>query len=78
MIAIGSIVSGYRVERVLGAGGMGTVYLAQNPELPRRDALKVLSARRGQAATPEYRLDLQPRRDRRATALDRDAICRRH
>src|SRR6201985_1642933 len=44
MIAIGSIVSGYRVERVLGAGGMGTVYLAQNPELPRRDALKVLSA----------------------------------
>jgi eukaryotic-like serine/threonine-protein kinase len=44
MITIGSIVSGYRVERVLGAGGMGTVYLAQNPELPRRDALKVLSA----------------------------------
>lgn len=44
MITIGSIISGYRVERVLGAGGMGTVYLAQNPELPRHDALKVLSA----------------------------------
>ncbi|MFQ6393061.1 serine/threonine-protein kinase [Nocardia sp. KC 131] len=40
----GAIVGGYRVLHVLGAGGMGTVYLAQNPILPRRDALKVLSA----------------------------------
>lgn len=39
----GAIVGGYRVIKVLGAGGMGTVYLAQNPSLPRRDALKVLS-----------------------------------
>jgi serine/threonine protein kinase len=37
-------VAGYRIERVLGIGGMGTVYLAQNPTLPRRDALKILSA----------------------------------
>jgi eukaryotic-like serine/threonine-protein kinase len=44
MITTGSVVAGYRIERVLGSGGMGTVYLAQNPELPRRDALKVLSA----------------------------------
>ncbi|TDZ83238.1 Serine/threonine-protein kinase PknJ [Mycobacteroides salmoniphilum] len=40
----GSLVSGYRIDRVLGAGGMGTVYLADNPVLPRKDALKVLSA----------------------------------
>ncbi|WP_216914528.1 serine/threonine-protein kinase [Nocardia sp. NBC_01377] len=40
----GAIVGGYRVLHVLGSGGMGTVYLAQNPILPRRDALKVLSA----------------------------------
>src|SRR5690606_29766393 len=40
----GAIVGGYRVIKVLGSGGMGTVYLAQNPILPRRDALKVLSA----------------------------------
>ncbi|MFC4124779.1 serine/threonine-protein kinase [Nocardia rhizosphaerae] len=39
--------------KVLGAGGMGTVYLAQNPSLPRRDALKVLS---GDLSTdPEFR-----------------------
>ncbi|MBE5449276.1 serine/threonine protein kinase [Mycobacteroides abscessus subsp. abscessus] len=47
----GSLVSGYRIDRVLGAGGMGTVYLADNPVLPRKDALKVLSA--------EYSLDGQ-------------------
>lgn len=44
MLSVGSVVAGYRVERVLGAGGMGAVYLVANPELPRRDALKVLSA----------------------------------
>lgn len=40
----GSSVAGYRIVRLLGAGGMGTVYLAVNPVLPRQDALKVLSA----------------------------------
>ncbi|MFD4442683.1 serine/threonine-protein kinase [Nocardia sp. NPDC058519] len=40
----GAIVGGYRVLNILGSGGMGTVYLAQNPILPRTDALKVLSA----------------------------------
>jgi eukaryotic-like serine/threonine-protein kinase len=44
MLPVGAVVAGYRIERVLGTGGMGAVYLAQNPTLPRRDALKVLSA----------------------------------
>ncbi len=43
MLSVGSTFAGYRIERLLGVGGMGVVYLARSPELPRSDALKVLS-----------------------------------
>ncbi|TPG33544.1 serine/threonine-protein kinase [Mycolicibacterium hodleri] len=39
----GDVFAGYVIQRLLGAGGMGEVYLAQHPRLPRLDALKVLS-----------------------------------
>lgn len=44
MLNPGAVFAGYRIERALGAGGMGAVYLVQDPHPPRHDALKVLSA----------------------------------
>ncbi|OBG23519.1 protein kinase [Mycolicibacterium celeriflavum] len=41
-LADGTKIAGYTIRRMLGAGGMGEVYLAQHPRLPREDALKVL------------------------------------
>jgi serine/threonine protein kinase len=49
----GETFAGYRIVRLLGSGGMGEVYLAEHPRLPRRDALKVLPA--DVSADPEYR-----------------------
>jgi serine/threonine protein kinase len=49
----GQTFAGYKIIRLLGSGGMGEVYLAQHPRLPRRDALKLLP--RDWAADVEYR-----------------------
>ena len=43
-LAVGTVFAGYTIERLLGAGGMGEVYLAKHPRLPRSDALKILPA----------------------------------
>ncbi len=43
-LAEGEVFAGYTVLRLLGAGGMGEVYLVQHPRLPRQEALKVLPA----------------------------------
>jgi len=42
LLWIGETFAGYRILRLLGSGGMGEVYLAEHPRLPRQDALKVL------------------------------------
>jgi serine/threonine protein kinase, bacterial len=50
--SVGELFAGFTILRVLGAGAMGTVYLAAHPRLPRQDALKVLSA--DLTADPQY------------------------
>jgi serine/threonine-protein kinase len=52
-LAEGQPIAGYTILRSIGAGGMGEVYLAQHPRLPRQDALKVLPA--SVSADQEYR-----------------------
>src|SRR6476619_3076911 len=52
-LSSGETFAGFRIVRLLGSGGMGEVYLAEHPRLPRHDALKILAA--DVSADPEYR-----------------------
>lgn len=64
-LAAGATFAGYTIVRCLGTGGMGEVYLAQHPRLPRQDALKVLRA--GVSADDEYRQRFEREADIAAT-----------
>ena len=64
-MAEGESFAGYTVVRLLGVGGMGEVYLARHPRLPRNDALKVLP--RSVTGDDEYRARFEREADIAAT-----------
>ena len=70
---LGRMFSRYRVIEVLGSGGMGVVYLAEDALLNRKVALKVPHV--SSTASPAMR-DRFLREARSAAALEHSAICR--
>ena len=71
----GQTFAGYTILRVLGTGGMGQVYLATHPRLPREDALKVLPP--DLTDDPEYRARFE-REAELAAGLSHPHIVRIH
>src|SRR5687767_6544274 len=70
---VGSQVSHYRLERVLGAGGMGQVFLARDLTLDRPVAIKFLMATEDEHARRRLLAEA-----RSVAALDHPAICTVH
>jgi len=61
-VALGSTLAGkYKILRVLGAGGMGAVYLAENLDIGRQVAIKVLHSKIGEDAATRQRFRLEAR-----------------
>jgi serine/threonine protein kinase, bacterial len=60
----GATAAGFNIVRLLGCGQIGELYLAEHPRLPRRYALKILSA--DVSTDPEYRYRFNQESDQAA------------
>src|SRR6266700_2395713 len=69
--SIGKLISHYRIESLIGIGGMGEVYLAQDERLGRKAALKLLPQ---SLTTDETQLDRFKNEARTASALNHPNI----
>ncbi|HEX4429008.1 MAG TPA: serine/threonine-protein kinase [Frankiaceae bacterium] len=67
----GEVVAGFRIDRLIGSGGMGEVYLVHHPRLPRLDALKLLPM--SASSDHSYRERFQREADL-AASLDHDNV----
>src|SRR5438876_4512019 len=74
-VNVGDTISHYRVLELLGAGGMGEVYRAEDTRLKRSVALKVLPLALSQDAEAKERLLHEAQA---ASALDHPNICAIH
>lgn len=70
-LKVGDIVARYRIDGVLGSGGMGEVYLARDTALQRTVAIKLVDPRR-------QRPQELVREARLAASLDHPSICTIH
>ncbi|HEX2122670.1 MAG TPA: protein kinase, partial [Thermoanaerobaculia bacterium] len=73
--AVREIVGHYRIVSLIGSGGMGEVYLADDPRLGRRVAIKILSENVSRDADAKRRM---LREARAVAALDHPNVCTIH
>jgi serine/threonine protein kinase/tetratricopeptide (TPR) repeat protein len=72
---VGRTIGSYKIARLLGRGGMGTVYLAEDDKLDRRVALKFFTSR---ILDDEHARAQMAREARSAARLDHPNICAVH